>query len=84
MKKKLLGAFLFHLAGIILLLLPNQYQGPVVTAFFNIPFRALDTTGIILILAGTVYIFTSLFLCLREQMNQSAQLPVDQRLKETD
>lgn len=68
-------AFLFHLGGLILLLLPNRLQGQVVTRLLGVPLRALDVTGIILIVVGSVFLNVYLLTSFRRQAEQIKQMP---------
>ncbi len=84
MQKRLTFTFLLHLFGLSLLLIPNQFQGPVVFTIFDIPLRVLDAVAVILIVAASVYLYTSLFLCLRAQKRQARQLSVEQNAEENE
>jgi len=50
------------------MLLPNRYQGPVITSVSDMPLRMVDIVALILIFAGTVFLYSSLFTCLRSQL----------------
>ena len=66
---KLAVTFLFHIAGLVFLLLPNRMQGQVITKLLGVPLRTLDVTGILLIVIGSVFINVYLFTSLRKQIN---------------
>lgn len=66
---KIAVTFLFHIAGLVLLLLPNQMQGQVITKLLGVPLRTLDVTGIVLIVMGSVLLNIYLFTSLRKQIN---------------
>lgn len=75
--------FLFHMFGLALLLIPNQYQGPVVTAVLNVRLRVLDTVAIIMIFAGSVFLYTSLFIYLRSMVKKT-RLPESNSFEKTE
>lgn len=72
---KLTVTFLFHLVGLILLLLPNRLQGQVMARLLGIQLRTLDVTGIILIVVGSVFLNVYLFTSFRRQAEQIKQVP---------
>ncbi|MHB9095623.1 MAG: hypothetical protein ACYC21_13220 [Eubacteriales bacterium] len=84
MRERFIFTFLFHMFGLSLLLIPNQYQGPVVTVISSIPLRVLDTVGVIMIFAGSIFLYTSLILCLRSQIKQTKQLPSNNSAEKTE
>ncbi len=73
MQKRLICTFLFHLFGLSLLLIPNRFQGPVVAVVSDIGFRVIDVLAIILMMAGSVYLYSSLYLCLKSQRRMAEQ-----------
>lgn len=83
MRERFIFTFLFHVFGISLLLVPNQYQGPVVTVISSVRLRALDIVGIIMVFAGSVFLFIYLLLCLN-QARQALQLPTDNNIEKTE
>ena len=66
---KIAVTFLFHIVGLVLLLLPNRMQGQVITKLLGVPLRTLDVTGIVLIVMGSVLLNIYLFTSLRKQIN---------------
>lgn len=73
MRERFIFTFLFHLFGISLFLIPNNYQGPVVMQIFGFNMRAIDALALILMVGGTVFLYVSLFLCLSAQVKLTRQ-----------
>lgn len=84
MREKLIYTFLFHLFCISLLLIPDKYQGPVVTVVSNIYFRVVDAGVFILMIAGTIYLFSTLILCLKSQMKDMENLAAENHVEKTE
>lgn len=80
MRERFIITFLFHLVGISLLLIPNQYQGPIVSTVFGVPLRVMDAIAIILIFAGSAFIYSSIFFLIRNQIRkQEQELSIDKK-----
>lgn len=56
MKKTLLFTFLFHVFCLSLLVVPNEYQGPVVLTATGIQLRTLDVAAIVMIILGSAFL----------------------------
>lgn len=56
--KKLVGVLSLHMLCLVMLVLPNDLQGPVVFNSSGIDFRVLDITAITLIILGSAYLFS--------------------------
>ncbi len=68
MKIRFLFIFLFHMISVTLVLFPKQFKGPVITVINNtIPITIMDTVAVILVLAGSVVLFLTLFKFLKSQ-----------------
>lgn len=65
---KIIITFLFHIVGLVLLLLPNQYQGPVAAVLLGVPLRTVDLAGIGLIIVGSVFLNIYLLVSFKKQM----------------
>ncbi len=72
MQERFILTFLFHLFSLSLLLIPNRFQGPVVIEAFGTNFRVLDLTSVVLIIAGSVFLYASVYRFLRTQDNPGA------------
>ncbi|PKM81583.1 MAG: hypothetical protein CVU89_08805 [Firmicutes bacterium HGW-Firmicutes-14] len=79
MRERLIFTFLVHLLGIIFLLVPNRFQGTVVTSVYDIPLRVLDTVAIVMIFAASMYLYSYLFVCLKAQLKEVQKLPPDEK-----
>ncbi|PKM47205.1 MAG: hypothetical protein CVV03_04280 [Firmicutes bacterium HGW-Firmicutes-8] len=86
MQKRLISTFLIHLFGISLLLIPNRFQGPVVAIVSGVSFRVVDAISIILLVSATVFLYTSLILCLRAQLKlvKQCKCPEGDEVEKTD
>jgi len=80
MRERFIFIFLFHLLAISMLLFPDQYQGPVVTAVFDVPLRVMDTAAVGLTLAGSIFLYFSLFAYLRLHLKENEQASPDNSL----
>lgn len=67
--KGLIGVFVLHLFCLVMLLLPDNIQGPVVYNASGVNFRTLDVTAILLIIAGSAYLFGHIFTQYKSQIN---------------
>lgn len=77
MRERFIFTFLFHLFAISLILIPDKYKGPEVAAVIGIPLRAMDAAAIILIFAGSAFLFGSLFLFLKTQARLTGHPPAN-------
>lgn len=68
MRARFLGTFVFHLVSVSLVLFPSKLKGPVLMTINNmLPVAVLDVVAAILILAGSVFLYMSLFKFLKSQ-----------------
>jgi len=74
MRERFIFIFLFHLLAISMLLVPDTFQGPVVTAVFDVSLRVMDAAAVFLTLAGSVFLYISLFAYLKVHINQGEHL----------
>lgn len=73
MRLRFLGTFVFHLISVSLVLFPKQLKGPVLTVVNDmIPITVLDVVAAILILAGSVFLYMTLFKFLKSQTKCAA------------
>lgn len=59
---------IFHLFCVGLLLIPDQYQGPVVATVSGCRLRLMDSVAIVLIIAGSIVLNTYLFIYSRSKV----------------
>lgn len=63
MKKTLVFTFLFHVFSLSLLVVPNEYQGPVMLTASGVQLRTLDVAAVVMIVLGSaflnIYIFSN-------------------------
>jgi len=68
MRQRFLLTFLFHLASVSLVLFPKQLKGPVITVIGDmVPVTFLDMMAAFLVLAGSVFLYMTLFKFLKSQ-----------------
>lgn len=68
MRTRFLIVFVFHLLSVSLVLFPKQFKGPVLMTVNNlIPVTVLDVIAAIFVLAGSVFLYVSLFKFLKSQ-----------------
>jgi len=84
MRARLICTSLVHLFAISLFLIPVKFKGPVVTAIFGFRFRALEAVSLTLMIAGTVFMFGSLFIALRIHLKRMKQLPSNDAIEKTE
>lgn len=73
MQKKILGIFLFHMVCLGLLLIPDQYQGPVVAEVSGLQLRTADVTAFIMIIIGSLVLNILIFRHYWPQIKQLGQ-----------
>ena len=56
MKKTLVFTFLFHIFCLTLLVVPNEYQGPVVLTASGVQLRTLDVAAVAMIILGSAFL----------------------------
>ncbi len=84
MRERFIFIFLFHLLAISLLLVPDQFQGPVVTAVFDVPLRVMDTVAVGLTLAGSVFLYFSLFIYLKLHLKENEQISANKGIEKKE
>jgi len=78
---KIIITFLLHIVGLVLLLVPNQYQGSVAASLLGLHLRTLDLAGIGLIIVGSVFINVYLFVSFRKQIRQMPSKDESEKIK---
>ncbi|ADG83192.1 hypothetical protein TherJR_2352 [Thermincola potens JR] len=82
MRERFILVFIFHLFFLSLVLLPKNIKGPVLFVFSSVPIRFLDLVTFLLIVGGSIYLYSMLFrYLLKQQQKTHEREKVDQDIK---
>ncbi|KNZ68601.1 hypothetical protein Tfer_2853 [Thermincola ferriacetica] len=82
MRERFILVFIFHLFSLSLVLLPKNIKGPALFVFSSVPIRFLDLVAFLLIVGGSIYLYSMLFkYLLKQQQKTHKREKVDQDIK---